>query len=172
MNALECGEVATKFSWSGPSVHPIKYPFIYADECFPGGCIFILATAGELPGSAVKTETISIDITSIDATIAFTVTSFYFFYLLVIINNIHYPVVFKGNILICKFIVIYKSTYILKYEVRNEPLFFRRVYAELRWLYCYGITKKMFILSLSLCPLVLVLLSFYQRLLPIFPCYK
>src|SRR6476660_10336708 len=105
MNALECGEVATKFSWSGPSVHPIKYPFMYADECFPGGCIFILATAGELPGSAVKTETIGIDITSIDATIALTVTSLCFFYLLVIINNIHPPDVFKDIILKYKFML-------------------------------------------------------------------
>ena len=105
MNALECGEVATKFSWSGPSVHPIKYPFIYADECFPGGCIFILATAGELPGSAVKTDTVSIDITSIDATIALTVISLCFFCLLVIINNIHPPDVFKDNILKYKFML-------------------------------------------------------------------
>ncbi len=95
MNAFECGEVPTKFSWSGPSLHPIKYPFMYADECFSGGGIFILAAASELPGSAVKTDTVSIDITSIDATIAFIVISLWFFCLLVIINNIHHPVVLK-----------------------------------------------------------------------------
>src|SRR6476620_7050283 len=49
-----------------------------------------------------------------------------------------------------------------------EPLFFRLVYAVSRWLYCYGITKKMFILSLSLCPLVFVPLSFSQRSVPFF----
>ncbi len=100
MNALECGEVPTKFSWSGPSVHPIKYPFIYADECFPEGCIFILASASVLPGSAVKTDTVSIDITSIDATIAFAVISLWFFCLLVIINNINQPGIFKDISLI------------------------------------------------------------------------
>ena len=109
MNALECGEVATKFSWSGPSVHPIKYPFMYADECFPGGCIFILATAGELPDSAVKTDTVSIDITSIDPTIVLTVTPLCFFCLLVIINNIHPTDVFKGIILIYKFMLFTNS---------------------------------------------------------------
>ena len=60
-------------------VHPILYPFIYADECFPGGCIFILAIASELPGSVVKTDTVSINTISIDTIVALIVIPLWYF---------------------------------------------------------------------------------------------
>jgi hypothetical protein len=59
---------------------------------------------------------VSIDITSIDATIAFFVISLRFFCILVIINNINQPVIFKDISFVYKVIVIIQLKNILKCE--------------------------------------------------------